>query len=84
MSIIYIAITFGTGIGPFVGGSIVQHTSWRWVFLLNLPAGGFALLLVVLFLRVNHDKESTVVEKLKRIDYIGNSTFPKPRSTVPA
>lgn len=74
MGIIYIAITVGTGIGPFVGGAIVQHTSWRWIFLLNIPVGGLALLLVVVFLQVNYNKESTVKAKLKRIDYIGNGT----------
>ena len=27
-------------IGPAVGGFIVDTTSWRWVFLVNLPIGG--------------------------------------------
>lgn len=75
MAIIYITVTAGTGIGPFVGGAIVQKSSWRWVFLLNLPVGGLALFLVIAFLQVSHDKESTVKEKLKRIDYIGNAIF---------
>jgi EmrB/QacA subfamily drug resistance transporter len=26
-----------TAIGPFVGGYLVQHSSWRWVFLINAP-----------------------------------------------
>ena len=30
-------------IGPAVGGFIVDNTSWRWVFLVNLPVGGLAL-----------------------------------------
>ena len=30
-------------IGPAVGGFIVDNTSWRWVFLVNLPIGGLAL-----------------------------------------
>jgi EmrB/QacA subfamily drug resistance transporter len=24
-------------IGPFVGGSLVEYASWRWIFLINLP-----------------------------------------------
>jgi EmrB/QacA subfamily drug resistance transporter len=31
----FTAIT--TAIGPVLGGWLVQHASWRWVFLINLP-----------------------------------------------
>src|SRR5438128_10532982 len=30
-------------IGPAVGGFIVDNTSWRWIFFVNLPVGGLAL-----------------------------------------
>lgn len=26
-----------TAIGPFVGGVLIDHASWRWIFLVNLP-----------------------------------------------
>jgi MFS family permease len=29
--------TLAATIGPYVGGWLVDHVSWRWVFLLNLP-----------------------------------------------
>jgi len=29
--------TIGTTVGPYVGGWLVDHQSWRWVFLLNVP-----------------------------------------------
>jgi MFS family permease len=29
--------TLANTVGPYVGGSLVDHASWRWVFLLNLP-----------------------------------------------
>jgi EmrB/QacA subfamily drug resistance transporter len=35
-------------IGPAVGGFIVDTTSWRWVFFVNLPVGGLALLVISL------------------------------------
>jgi EmrB/QacA subfamily drug resistance transporter len=33
-------------IGPAVGGFIVDSTTWRWVFLVNLPVGGLALVVI--------------------------------------
>ena len=35
-------------IGPAVGGFIVDNASWRWVFLVNLPIGGLALVVISL------------------------------------
>lgn len=48
----------GIAIGPVVGGAIVQNTTWRWVFHINLPVGGVSLALLWLFLRVKWDKET--------------------------
>jgi EmrB/QacA subfamily drug resistance transporter len=35
-------------IGPALGGFIVDNTSWRWIFYVNLPVGGLALLVISL------------------------------------
>ncbi|GGP18811.1 MDR family MFS transporter [Silvimonas iriomotensis] len=32
-----------TVIGPMLGGYIVEHTSWHWIFYINLPVGLLAL-----------------------------------------
>jgi EmrB/QacA subfamily drug resistance transporter len=41
----YIAAVFAAAaaIGPLLGGLLVDHASWRWVFYLNLPVGLAAL-----------------------------------------
>jgi EmrB/QacA subfamily drug resistance transporter len=52
---------FGLGsvIGPQVGGWIVDSTSWRWVFYINLPVGVVAAVLIALGLK-SHSKTGPV------------------------
>ncbi|WP_321790059.1 DHA2 family efflux MFS transporter permease subunit [Paraburkholderia sp. J94] len=53
-------------LGPIIAGAILQHASWRWLFLVNLPVGGIALLLVILLLP--NDKNETT---LRTLDWFG-------------
>jgi len=45
-----IGATFAAGsiIGPAIGGLIVDNTSWRWVFFVNLPVGIAALVVIAI------------------------------------
>src|ERR1700744_1006590 len=45
-------VGFGIVIGPLVGGTVVAHASWRWVFLLNLPLAVAAWIAVACCLRL--------------------------------
>ncbi|KAL0946522.1 hypothetical protein HGRIS_012733 [Hohenbuehelia grisea] len=69
--IIGVSWSVASGIGPVIGGSLAQSGSWRWLFYLNIPICGLAMLLVFLFLRLR-TPEGTLKEKLGRLDWIGN------------
>ncbi|QBJ90989.1 DHA2 family efflux MFS transporter permease subunit [Streptomyces seoulensis] len=44
-------IAASTAAGPVVGGLIVEHADWSWVFFLNVPLGAIALALGLTVLR---------------------------------
>ncbi|NUU24389.1 MAG: multidrug efflux MFS transporter [Streptomycetaceae bacterium] len=45
-------------LGPIIGGLLVDHASWHWVFYMNIPVGAAALVFGALFLR--EEKQSGV------------------------
>src|SRR3954447_9042063 len=45
MSVIGVPTLLGPILGPVIGGLIVTHFSWRWIFFVNLPVGAVALAL---------------------------------------
>jgi MFS family permease len=75
MGLLFALIATVSSAGPLIGGALAQHVSWRWVFYLNLPVGGFAMILLGIYLRVAHRREFTFMERIKRIDWVGNITL---------
>lgn len=53
-------------LGPVVAGTILQHASWRWLFLVNLPVGALALVLAARLLPGDHDETQR-----RELDWIG-------------
>jgi EmrB/QacA subfamily drug resistance transporter len=45
MSVVGVPMLLGPVLGPVIGGLIVTHLSWRWIFLVNLPIGAIGLVL---------------------------------------
>ena len=45
-----IPVLLGPILGPVLAGAILQHLTWRWLFLVNVPVGALALALAVLFI----------------------------------
>lgn len=52
-----VPVMLGPILGPVIAGAILQHASWRWLFLVNLPVGAVAIALTVVFLP--NDREET-------------------------
>ncbi|KAJ4261620.1 hypothetical protein NW762_007052 [Fusarium torreyae] len=73
IAMLLLVATVGFAVGPFLGGIIVEHTTWRWVFYLNLPIGGAAIVVTYFFLNLQYDRTQSTMDKLRRIDYIGNA-----------
>jgi EmrB/QacA subfamily drug resistance transporter len=45
MSVVGAPMLLGPILGPVIGGLILQHLSWRWIFYVNVPIGALALVL---------------------------------------
>jgi EmrB/QacA subfamily drug resistance transporter len=65
MSYMMVVMMLATIGGPLVGGFITTSFSWRWIFYINIPVGGAALVYIITTLhlpakRVDH-----------RVDYLG-------------
>lgn len=56
-------------VAPALGGSLAQYASWRWIFLINLPLGVVAIVLIARFL---HERVSRARHK---IDLAGAATM---------
>lgn len=48
---------FAPALGPIVGGLILEVTSWRWIFFVNVPMGGLALALGWVWLQRDEPEE---------------------------
>ena len=67
MSYMMVVMMLATIGGPLAGGFITDSFSWRWIFYINLPLGGAALIYLLAVLHVPAKKVS------HKIDYLGGT-----------
>jgi len=64
-------------VAPALGGWLTDHASWRWVFYMNMPVGGLALVLLAVWLpsRLSAPRRAyRGWEAWLRIDFVGAIT----------
>ena len=67
MGYIMAAMTLAMVAGPLVGGYITDSLSWRWIFYINIPLGGAALVYLLVTLHVPSHRVR------HKVDYLGGS-----------
>jgi EmrB/QacA subfamily drug resistance transporter len=55
-----------TAAGPLMGGWLIQHLSWRWVFFLNAPIAIIAFIITLIYV-----KESKNEDQGEKLDLLG-------------
>src|SRR6202021_2090531 len=61
-----IPILLGPLLGPVLAGAILQHASWRWLFLVNVPVGLLGIVLAIRFL-----PEDRAEARPRGLDFVG-------------
>lgn len=53
-------------VGPVLGGWVVEHGSWRWVFFINIPVAIVAICVSLFFVPESRDDQ-----RVKKLDWLG-------------
>jgi DHA2 family multidrug resistance protein len=75
MAVFGMAVMLGPAIGPTLGGYIVDHVHWSWIFFINIPVGAVGLVMVATFVEEDeeiraHNRELAEKER-RNVDWVG-------------
>jgi DHA2 family multidrug resistance protein len=75
MALFAMAVMVGPAIGPTLGGYIVDHYHWSWIFFINLPVGVLGLFMVWRFVEEPDDiraaNRAAAAEQKRNLDWQG-------------
>ncbi|GFF53836.1 uncharacterized transporter C3H1.06c [Aspergillus udagawae] len=70
----------GLLLGPVFGGVIVNHSTWRWIFWMNLPIAGASIVFLFPMLgrrtAEQRDAATSLRATARRFDWLGNFLLP--------
>jgi EmrB/QacA subfamily drug resistance transporter len=64
MAVIGVPMMLAPVLGPTVGGLLLEHLGWEWIFLINVPIGAAAIVAAVRLLPAN------APEPVERLDWV--------------
>jgi EmrB/QacA subfamily drug resistance transporter len=64
MSVVAVPMLLGPIFGPMIGGVLVGHASWRWIFYVNVPVGIIAFVAAILMLHPQPSEEAGPLDRI--------------------
>jgi EmrB/QacA subfamily drug resistance transporter len=68
MSVVGVPTVLAPVLGPALGGLLLEHLGWQWIFLINVPVG---VLAVALGLRLLPRDDASSIDATARLDAVG-------------
>ncbi|HYV17125.1 MAG TPA: DHA2 family efflux MFS transporter permease subunit [Conexibacter sp.] len=66
LALIAVIALAASGLGPVLGGVLVQYASWEWIFIINVPIGTVGVFLALRWWPETYDLTSS-----RRVDWLG-------------
>ena len=86
MAVFGMVVMLGPAIGPTLGGTIVDHLHWSWIFFINLPVGAIGLCMVGAFVEedetIRSQNKALAARERRHVDFTGIALLSVSLSTL--